>query len=158
TGLPTVEGSIQVVNLKTGVVAYAVSDHRRDANFGKRSVAENLAKKNGGKMGKDEKIAPKRAEIRKRNVSFQGKCLDRLMLKIKAARRMLTEEPGNVVLKVEVEMFSSIKPGRIKISRLLIATTVVLVLLLSLDRLLYLAERRNQEESISEAEPVAGQG
>jgi len=80
------------------------------------------------------------------------------MIKIKAARRKLTEEPGSVVLKEEVEMFSSIKPGRIKISRLLIATTIVLVLLLSLDRLLYLVERRNQEESISEAEPVAGQG
>jgi hypothetical protein len=55
-------------------------------------------------------------------------------------------------------MFSSIKPRRIKISRPLIATTIVLVLLLTLDRLLYLAERRNQEEFISETEPAAGQG
>jgi hypothetical protein len=91
-------------------------------------------------------------------VSFRREGLDRLMIKIKAARRNLTEEPGSVVLKEEVEMSSSIKPGRIKISRPLMTTTIVLVLLLSLDRLLYLAERRNQEESISEAEPVAGQG
>jgi hypothetical protein len=55
-------------------------------------------------------------------------------------------------------MFSSTKPGRIKISRLLIATTIVLFLLLSLDRLLYLAEKRNREGFISETEPVAGQG
>jgi hypothetical protein len=68
------------------------------------------------------------------------------------------EEPGSVVLKEEVEMFSSIRPGRIKLSRLLIATAIVLVLLLSLDHLLYLAERRYQEEFISETEPVAGQG
>jgi hypothetical protein len=63
TGLPTVEGSIQVINVKTGVVAYAVSDHRRDANFGKRSVAEYLAKKIGEKMRNDEKMFPKRQEI-----------------------------------------------------------------------------------------------
>ena len=63
TGLPTVEASIQVINLKTGVVACAVSEHRRDANFGKRSVAEYLAKKIGEKMRNDEKMFPKRQEI-----------------------------------------------------------------------------------------------
>ena len=63
TGLPTVEASIQVINLKTGVVAWAVSEHRRDANFGKRSVAEYLAKKIGEKMRNDEKLSPKRQEI-----------------------------------------------------------------------------------------------
>lgn len=63
TGLPTVEGSIQVINMRTGVVAYAVSDHRRDSNFGKRSVAEYLAKKIGEKMRNDEKMFPKRQEI-----------------------------------------------------------------------------------------------
>jgi hypothetical protein len=63
TGLPTVEASIQVINLKTGVVAYAVSEHRRDANFGKRSVAEYLAKKIGEKMRNDEKMFPKGQEI-----------------------------------------------------------------------------------------------
>ncbi len=55
TGMPTVEASIQVINLKTGVVACAVSEHRRDAAFGKRSVAEYLAKKIGEKMRNDEK-------------------------------------------------------------------------------------------------------
>ena len=45
------------------VVAYAVSEHRRDANFGKRSVAEYLAKKIGEKMRNDEKMFPKRQEI-----------------------------------------------------------------------------------------------
>jgi len=63
TGLPTVEASIQVINLKTGIVAWAVSEHRRDANFGKRSVAEYLAKKIGEKMRNDEKLSPKRQEI-----------------------------------------------------------------------------------------------
>jgi len=63
TGLPTVEAGIQVINVKTGVVAYAVSEHRRDANFGKRSVAEYLAKKIGEKMRNDEKMFPKRQEI-----------------------------------------------------------------------------------------------
>ena len=55
-------------------------------------------------------------------------------------------------------MFSSTKPGRIKISRLLIAATIALLMLLSLDHLLYLAEKRNREGFISETEPVAGQG
>ena len=63
TGLPSVEASIQVVNLKTGVVACAVSEHRQDATFGKRSVAEYLAKKIGEKMRNDEKMFPKRQEI-----------------------------------------------------------------------------------------------
>ena len=58
-----VEGSIQVINLRAGVVVYAVSEHRRDANFGKRSVAEYLAKKIGEKMRNDEKMFPKRQEI-----------------------------------------------------------------------------------------------
>jgi hypothetical protein len=44
-------------------VAYAVSEHRRDAAFGKRSVAEYLAKKIGEKMRNDEKMSPKRQEI-----------------------------------------------------------------------------------------------
>jgi hypothetical protein len=66
TGLPTVEGSIQVINLRTGVVGYAVLEHRRDANFGKRSVANTWPKRSvrrcamtkrcsrSGKKAKDE--------------------------------------------------------------------------------------------------------
>ena len=63
TGLPTVEASIQVINVKTGIVVNAVPEHGRDANFGKRSVAEYLAKKIGEKMRNDEKMFPKRQEI-----------------------------------------------------------------------------------------------
>ncbi|HKX31185.1 MAG TPA: hypothetical protein VJ302_26080 [Blastocatellia bacterium] len=59
SGLPTVEASIQVINLKTNVVACGVSDHRRDSAFGKRSVAEYLAKKIGQKMRNDEKPVTK---------------------------------------------------------------------------------------------------
>jgi hypothetical protein len=55
SGLPSASASIQVINLKSGVVAFAVSEERRDANFGQRSVAEYLAKKIGEKMRNDEK-------------------------------------------------------------------------------------------------------
>ena len=55
SGLPSASASIQVVNLKSGVVAFAVSEERKDANFGQRSVAEYLAKKIGEKMRNDEK-------------------------------------------------------------------------------------------------------
>src|SRR5262249_15780186 len=51
TGLPTVEASIQVINVKTGIVVYAVSEHRRDANFWKHRVARNLAQKVGVRTG-----------------------------------------------------------------------------------------------------------
>ena len=59
SGLPAVAASIQVVNLKTNVVVCGVSEHRRDAVFGKRSVAEYLAKKIGQKMRNDEKMQTK---------------------------------------------------------------------------------------------------
>jgi hypothetical protein len=59
SGLPSASASIQVINLKSGVVAFAVSEERRDANFGQRSVAEYLAKKIGEKMRNDEKAEKK---------------------------------------------------------------------------------------------------
>jgi hypothetical protein len=65
TGLPTVEAGIQVINLKTRVVACAVSEHRRDAAFGKRSVAEYLAKKIGEKMRNDERKLMKQQEVKR---------------------------------------------------------------------------------------------
>ncbi|HEX4948319.1 MAG TPA: hypothetical protein VFZ34_16715 [Blastocatellia bacterium] len=55
SGLPSASASIQIINVKSGVVAFAVAEERRDANFGQRSVAEYLAKKIGEKMRKDEK-------------------------------------------------------------------------------------------------------
>ncbi len=55
SGMPSASASIQIVNLKSGVVAFAVSEERKDASFGQRSVAEYLAKKIGEKMRNDEK-------------------------------------------------------------------------------------------------------
>ena len=55
SGLPSASASIQIINVKTGVVAFAVAEERKDANFGQRSVAEYLAKKIGEKMRNDEK-------------------------------------------------------------------------------------------------------
>lgn len=55
SGLPSASASIQVINVKTSVVAFAVAEERKDANFGQRSVAEYLAKKIGEKMRSDEK-------------------------------------------------------------------------------------------------------
>lgn len=55
SGLPSASASIQVVNVKSGVVAFAVAEERKDANFGQRSVAEYLAKKIGEQMRNDEK-------------------------------------------------------------------------------------------------------
>ncbi|HZS09510.1 MAG TPA: hypothetical protein VFD58_32065 [Blastocatellia bacterium] len=52
---PTGDASIQIVNVKSGVIAFAVSEHRRNSLHGQRSVAEYLAKKIGQKMKDDEK-------------------------------------------------------------------------------------------------------
>ena len=59
SGLPSASASIQVINVKTSVVAFAVAEERKDANFGQRSVAEYLAKKIGEKLRNDEKPAKK---------------------------------------------------------------------------------------------------
>jgi hypothetical protein len=55
SGLPESEASIQVVNLKTSVVAYAVASYKVDAVNGKKSTAEHLAKNLRQKMEKDDK-------------------------------------------------------------------------------------------------------
>lgn len=55
SGLPSASASIQVINVKTSVVAFAVAEERKDANFGQRSVAEYLAKKIGEKMRNADK-------------------------------------------------------------------------------------------------------
>ena len=52
---PSATASMQVVNLKTKVVAYADSSHRISANRGERSTAEKLAKYLKKKIEDDEK-------------------------------------------------------------------------------------------------------
>ncbi len=55
SGLPESEASIQVVNLKTSVVSYAVGSYKVDALNGKKSTAEHLAKNLRQKMERDDK-------------------------------------------------------------------------------------------------------
>ncbi|HEV2884816.1 MAG TPA: hypothetical protein VGW36_08160 [Pyrinomonadaceae bacterium] len=55
TGLPESEASIQVVNLSTGVVAYAVASYKVDSLNGNKSTAEHLAKNLRQKMERDDK-------------------------------------------------------------------------------------------------------
>lgn len=55
SGRPESEASIQVVNLKTSVVAFAVASYKVDAWNGKKSTAEHLAKNLRQKMERDEK-------------------------------------------------------------------------------------------------------
>ena len=55
SGLPESEASIQVVNLRTSVVSYAVGSYKVDAYNGKKSTAEHLAKNLRQKMERDDK-------------------------------------------------------------------------------------------------------
>jgi len=55
SGRPLSEASIQLVNLKTGVVAYAVASYKVDAWNGNKSTAEHLAKNLRQKMERDDK-------------------------------------------------------------------------------------------------------
>lgn len=55
SGLPESEASIQMVNMRTGVVAYAVASYRVDAINGNKSTAEHLAKNLRQKMERDDK-------------------------------------------------------------------------------------------------------
>jgi 3D (Asp-Asp-Asp) domain-containing protein len=55
SGLPEEEASIQVTNLRTSVVAYAVASYKVDAINGKKSTAEHLAKNLRQKMERDLK-------------------------------------------------------------------------------------------------------
>ena len=54
-GLPESEASIQMVNLRTGVVAFAVASYKVNANNGNKSTAEHMAKNVRQKMERDEK-------------------------------------------------------------------------------------------------------
>jgi hypothetical protein len=58
----TSSASLQVVNLHTGVVAYADASHRASANKGMRSSAEKLAKYLKKKMEDDEKLLAKKGK------------------------------------------------------------------------------------------------
>ncbi len=55
SGLPESEASIQMVNLKTGIVAYAVASYKVNSNNGNKSTAEHLAKNLRQKMERDDK-------------------------------------------------------------------------------------------------------
>ena len=54
-GRPESEGSMQMVNLRTGVVAYAVASYKVDSLNGNKSTAEHMAKNLRQKMERDEK-------------------------------------------------------------------------------------------------------
>ena len=55
SGLPESEASIQLINLKSGVVAYAVASYKVHSPDGNKSTAEHLAKNLRQKMERDEK-------------------------------------------------------------------------------------------------------
>lgn len=55
SGLPESEASIQVINVRTSVIAYAVGSYKVDAYNGKKSTAEHLAKNLRQKMERDDK-------------------------------------------------------------------------------------------------------
>jgi len=55
SGLPESEASFQLVNVKTGVVAYAVASYKVNSLNGNKSTAEHLAKNLRQKMERDEK-------------------------------------------------------------------------------------------------------
>jgi hypothetical protein len=55
SGRPESEASIQVVNLKSGVIAYAVASYKVNSLNGNKSTAEHLAKNLRQKMERDEK-------------------------------------------------------------------------------------------------------
>jgi hypothetical protein len=55
SGLPESEASFQLVNLRSGVVAYAVASYKVNSLNGNKSTAEHLAKNLRQKMERDEK-------------------------------------------------------------------------------------------------------
>lgn len=55
SGLPESEAGIQMVNLKTGIVAYAVASYKVNSPNGNKSTAEHLARNLRQKMERDDK-------------------------------------------------------------------------------------------------------
>lgn len=55
SGRPESEASMQMVNLRTGVIAFAVASYKVDSLNGNKSTAEHMAKNVRQKMERDEK-------------------------------------------------------------------------------------------------------
>lgn len=55
SGLPESEAGIQMANIRTGVIAYAVASYKVDSLNGNKSTAEHLAKNLRQKMERDER-------------------------------------------------------------------------------------------------------
>ena len=55
SGLPESEASIQLVNIRTSVVAYAVASYKVNSANGNKSTAEHLAKNLRQKMERDDR-------------------------------------------------------------------------------------------------------
>lgn len=50
---PEINSSIQIINLKTGITAYAISSNKNNAWRGRKGSAEHLAKNVAKKMKED---------------------------------------------------------------------------------------------------------
>lgn len=55
--LPSIDSTMQVVNLKTGIVAYSISSTKSNARRGRKGSAEHLAKNLAKKMQNDGEMA-----------------------------------------------------------------------------------------------------
>lgn len=55
--LPSIDATMQVVNVKTGVVAYSISSTKANARRGRKGSAEHLAKNLAKKMQDDGEMA-----------------------------------------------------------------------------------------------------
>lgn len=55
--LPSIDSTMQVINLKTGVVAYSISSTKSNARRGRKGSAEHLAKNLAKKMQNDGQMA-----------------------------------------------------------------------------------------------------
>ena len=60
SGRSTETASVQVINIKTGVVAYAAASDKKQAWHGKKSTAEAVAKSIRAKIEDDQKRAAKK--------------------------------------------------------------------------------------------------
>ncbi|HEX8368409.1 MAG TPA: hypothetical protein VF604_07690 [Pyrinomonadaceae bacterium] len=55
--LPSIDSTMQVINVKTGVVAYSISSTKSNARRGRKGSAEHLAKNLAKKMQNDGQMA-----------------------------------------------------------------------------------------------------
>lgn len=56
SGLPSIDASMSVINIKTGVIAYSISSTKENAWRGRKGSAEHLAKNLYKKMKEDGEI------------------------------------------------------------------------------------------------------